>query len=115
MGDQMEEGQKRNGRVLTKFELDDIEFAAISQVGQQLILLTVSLCAYKDLAENSQQRSQFVAQMGIATSKCSEESDNANNFCKALSLKGLANLKAFKAQAPLNKVLKALKRQRLLS
>jgi hypothetical protein len=29
----MEEGQKRNGRVLTKFEMDDIEFAAISQVG----------------------------------------------------------------------------------
>jgi hypothetical protein len=28
----MEEGQKRNGRVLTKFEMDDIEFAAISQV-----------------------------------------------------------------------------------
>lgn len=27
----MDEGQKRNGRVLTKFELDDIEFAAISQ------------------------------------------------------------------------------------
>ncbi len=45
------EDQKRNGRVLTKFELDDIEYAAISPVQYTNIIFYCTLQSHAKLCK----------------------------------------------------------------